>query len=118
MALVVKAPAHDALPSVETAFEGQLEHVPSPTDGLKVPAAHAWHDSPSADLVYPTLHWLHAVLLPAAVVVLAGHGGAAVHACVPAAPLNVPASHGAHALPLGPVCPRAHVHAVTAASAS
>ena len=96
MALVVKAPAHDALPSVETAFEGQLEHVPSPTDGLKVPAAHAWH-APALDLVYPTLHWLHApVTLPAAVVVLAGHG-AAVHACVPAAPLNVPAGHSAPA---------------------
>ena len=50
---------------------------------------------------------------------LAGHGGAVEHACVPGAPLNVPAAHGAHALPLGPVCPGAHVHALPpAASAS
>ena len=42
-----------------------------------------------------------------------------LHACVPGAPLNVPAAHGAHALPLGPVCPGAHVHALPpAASAS
>ena len=92
-------------------------HAASPTEALKVPAAHAWH-APPADLEYPTLHLLHApVTLPSPVEVLAGHG-AAVHACVPGAPLNVPAAHGAHALPLGPVCPGAHVHVVMAASAS
>ena len=66
------------------------------------------------------MHLLHApVTLPSPVVVLDGHGGAAEHACVPGAPLKVPAAHGAHALPLGPVCPGAHVHALPpAASAS
>ena len=105
-------PAGEDLPAA------QLVHAASLTEALKVPAAHAWHEPP-ADLEYPTLHWLHAAVLPAGVVVLDGHGAAAEHACVPGAPLNVPAAHGAHALPLGPVCPGAHVHAPPpAASAS
>ena len=37
---------HDALPAEEVAFCSQLEHGPLPTDGLKLPAAHAWHAPP------------------------------------------------------------------------
>ena len=103
--------------SAENVPAPQSLHAASPTEALKVPAAHAWH-APPADLEYPTLQWLHAATLPAGVVVLAGHGGAAEHACVPGAPLNVPAAHGAHALPLGPVCPGAHVQPLVRASAS
>jgi hypothetical protein len=115
--LVQSLPASD--PAGEDLPAAQSVHAASPTEALKLPAAHAWH-APPADLEYPTLHLLHApVTLPSPVVVLDGHGGAAEHACVPGAPLNVPAAHGAHALPLGPVCPGAHVHALPpAASAS
>ena len=79
----------------------QLMQAPPPAHDLKLPAAHAWHALPSTSPEYPALHQ-HAAVLPFLVVAdteLAGHGGAAVHACVPAAPLNVPAAHGAHAQP-------------------
>ena len=113
---------HDEAPTVgENVPALQVTQASPPTHHLKVPAAHAWHAPPSTGPEYPALHQ-HAAVLPVPVVAeteLAGHGGAAEHACVPGAPLNVPAAHGAHALPLGPVCPGAHVHALPpAASAS
>ena len=93
-----------SLPAAENLPAAQLVQSLTASDaaGEDLPAAHSLHvdsaDAPMVGEYFPAPQ--------------------SVHACVPAAPLNLPAAHGAHALPLGPVCPGAHVHALTAASAS
>ena len=94
-------PAGEDLPAAQLV---QTSELLAATITENLPAAHAWH---AADDEAPTV----TEYVPAL---------QSLHACVPGAPLNVPAAHGAHALPLGPVCPGAtHVHALPpAASAS
>ena len=137
------AQAVQSLPAFDPAGEdlpaAQLVHTPddeAPVVGEKVPTAQLVHTPPvTANL--PAAQLVQSVAasdpagedLPAAQLMHAADDKApsvteyvpalqSLHACVPGAPLNVPAAHGAHALPLGPVCPGAHVHALTAASAS
>ena len=99
--------ARDVLLGDEVEFGGQLVHSAAPTDGLKVPAPHAWQ-APPLGPEKPGLH-LHDArdALPFAEVAF---GGQSVHMLAAIAGENVPLAHGVHvALPTdGLKLPAAH----------
>jgi hypothetical protein len=124
---------HAALPSVEYVSAGQVRHASMALPLAKEPAGHVTHGALPAGFALPGAHaaqakgsasapkpaaqvqlaracepgaaWLFAgqaahALAPAPAYASAGH---CWHAALPAADLNVPAAHGAHGPPSGPL---------------
>jgi len=105
---------------------GHATHCALPA-GFALPGAHAaqakgsvaWKPAPQVQLasaVEPAAEKLFAgqaahALEPAPAYASGGH---CWHAALPAADLNVPAAHGAHGPPSGPVYPRSHVQLLSA----
>ena len=105
--LLASDPASEDLPAA------QLVHTPPVTANL--PAAQSVQSVAASDPAgedLPAVQLVHAADDKAPTVTEYVPALQSLHACVPGAPLNVPAAHGAHALPLGPVCPGAHASVV------
>ena len=125
---------HATLPSVECVSAGHVSHARMALPLANEPAAHVTHGALPADFALPGAHAAQAkgsavapkpaaqvqlarAVEPAAEKLFAGQAAHALepapacasaghcwHAALPAADLNVPAAHGAHGPPSGPLC--------------
>lgn len=136
---------HAALPRLEYVSAGQVRHAGMALWLANEPAGHVTHGALPAGFALPGAHAAQAkgsasarkpaaqvqlarAVEPASEVLFAGQaahalepapayasGGHCWHSALPAADLNVPAAHGAHGPPSGPVYPRSHVQLLSAA---
>jgi hypothetical protein len=138
---------HATLPSVECVSAGHVSHARMALPLANEPAAHVTHGALPADFALPGAHAAQAkgsavapkpaaqvqlarAVEPAAEKLFAGQAAHALepapacasaghcwHAALPAADLNVPAAHGAHGPPSGPLWPASQVQLAGAAPA-